>query len=81
MRVPSEMGSTMSWFLVAAASWAVLSLVVGLLIGGSVAMEERSAGRQKQPTPPSSGQLGEGPLDGERAARALEVHEHRSSVG
>ena len=69
----------MSWILVATTGWIALSLVLGLLIGGAVALEERSAGRQAQ-LPQPSGQPGEGALDGEGAAGTLKVDEHRSLI-
>ena len=69
----------MSWILVATTGWIALSLVLGVLIGGAVAQEERSAGWQRQ-LPQRSGEPGEGALDGEGAAGTLQVDEHRSLI-
>lgn len=72
----------MTWFVLVAACWCVVSVAVGLVVGGAVALDERSAGLDEPPIDRrGSGLLGERSLDGERAARALQVHEEGSLIG
>jgi hypothetical protein len=68
----------MSWVLIAAVSWLVLSLVLGLLIGGAVAMEERT----EPGSEPAGGSAlpGERALDGEGDPGALQVDEQGSLI-
>jgi hypothetical protein len=71
----------MNVVVLAAAAWIGLALVAGLLIGGAVRLDERTAMQSRRRTAgPGSRLLGERSLDGEGEAGTLQVHEQGSPV-